>query len=77
MMTIRTEQQQNIDNVKMKQTTDMKRNLEQVTEPGASGWLGALPLSQYGMDLEMGEFQDALCLRYNMPLVENLTPTMP
>ena len=45
-----------------------QRKLLQISEPGASSWLGALPLSQYGFDLGRGEFQDALCLRYNKDL---------
>ena len=44
--------------------------------PGASSWLGALPLSNYGFDLCKGEFQDALCLRYNKQL-KNLPALCP
>jgi hypothetical protein len=52
----------------------MQRKLAQITEPGASSWMGALPLSQFGFDLSKGEFQDSLCLRYSKPL-KNLPPT--
>ena len=51
--------------VKNKQSTNMKRSLEQVTETEISSWLSALPLSQYGFNLNKAEFQDALSLRYN------------
>ena len=33
-------------------------------EKGASSWLSALPLEQYGFSLHKGEFIDAICLRY-------------
>ena len=45
-----------------------RRSLEQTSEPGASSWLGALPLQSQGFNLNKGEFQDALCLRYDKPL---------
>ena len=48
------------------QTDDLKRTLEQNSQPGASSWLGALPLQEQNFNLNKGEFQDAICLRYNM-----------
>ena len=42
----------------------MQRNLEQLSEPGASSWLGAFPLQDQDFNLTKGEFQDALALRY-------------
>ena len=51
-----------------KQTTEMKRNLEQLSQPGASSWIGAIPLKDQGFNLNKSEFNDALCLRYNKPL---------
>ena len=39
--------------------------LEQLSDPGASSWLGALPLQSQGFNLNKGEFQDALALRYH------------
>jgi len=33
-------------------------------EKGASSWLSALPLEQYGFSLHKGKFIDAICLRY-------------
>ena len=64
MQRIHSIEEKNIEDIKLKQSEDMKRNLEQISEPGASSWMGALPLSQYGFDLNKGEFHDALCLRY-------------
>ena len=45
-----------------------KRSVEQTQQPGASSWLGALPLKSQGMNLSKEEFQDALCLRYDKNL---------
>ena len=44
--------------------------LEQLSEPGASSWVGALPLKEQGFNLNKSEFNDALCLRYNKQLKE-------
>ena len=49
----------------------MQRNIEQLSQPGASSWLGALPLQAQGFNLTKGEFQDALALRYKKD-VKNL-----
>ena len=43
---------------------------------GASSWLNALPLSKYGLNLNKGEFNDALCLRYNKT-IKNLPTVCP
>ena len=64
------------DSILEKQSTDMKRNLEQLAQPGASTWLGALPLKEQGFDLNRGEFQDALHLRYDKQL-KNLPSNCP
>ena len=58
------------------QDTGMKRNLEQLREPGASSWLSARPLKEHGFNLNKGEFQDALNLRYDKPL-KNLPSKCP
>ena len=68
MMKVRDEQVKRTNAIKAKQSPVVQRKLLQVSEPGASSWLGALPLSQYGFDLSKGEFQDALCLRYEKTL---------
>ena len=76
MENVKVEEKQHILRVKSRQSAEMKRTLEQISEPGASSWLGALPLTQYGMDLNKAEFNDALCIRYNKPL-KNLPTTCP
>ena len=68
MSKIREQQDKTTTAIKAKQSPELQRKLIQVSEPGASSWLGALPLSQYGFDLSKGEFHDALCMRYNMQL---------
>jgi hypothetical protein len=50
--------------------------LEQLSEPGASSWLGALPLQSQGFNLTKSEFHDALALRYEKE-VKNLPATCP
>ena len=47
---------------------ETKRNLDQISEKGASSWLSVLPLKQQGFNLTKQEFQDALALRYNAPI---------
>ena len=54
----------------------MQSNLEQLSEPGASSWLGALPLQDQDFNLTKGEFQDALALRYQRQ-VKNLPSKCP
>ena len=44
---------------------EIKRNLDQTREPGASNWLSAIPLSKHGFNLNKSEFKDALALRYD------------
>ena len=46
----------------------LQRQLELISEKGASCWLTSLPLKEYGFLLNKQEFQDALALRYNIPL---------
>ena len=36
--------------------------------PGASSWLGVLPLAKFGFALNKGELRDALSLRYGRSL---------
>ena len=43
---------------------DRLRLFEVANERGASTWLTALPLKEFGFDLHKEEFRDALCLRY-------------
>ena len=50
--------------IKASQQPNMQRNLEQLSEPGASSWLGAIPLASQGFNLTKCEFQDAIAIRY-------------
>ena len=62
--------------IREKQSELTKRNLEQLSQSGASTWLSALPLKEQGFNLNKSEFQDALNLRYDKPL-KNLPSTSP
>ena len=42
----------------------LRKAIECCQDKGASSWLSALPLEQYGFALHKNEFTDALCLRY-------------
>ena len=53
-----------------------KRTIDQLSEPGASSWLGTLPLRSQGLNLNKGEFQDALAIRYNRD-IKNLPSRCP
>ena len=63
-----------INDLKSSQSNEMKKLIEQHSQSGS--WLGALPLQLYGFNLNKGEFQDALCLRYNKRL-KNLPAKCP
>ena len=65
-----------IEDIKKAQDEVTQRALEQLSQPGASSWLGAIPLESQGFNLNKGEFQDALALRYNKP-VKNLPAKCP
>ena len=56
------------DSIIQKQDGLMKKNLEQLSEKGASSWLSAAPLEEHGFNLNKSEFQDALNIRYDKPL---------
>ncbi len=43
----------------------LKRAMELAQEKGASSWLTALPIEEFGFTLHKRAFQDALALRYN------------
>ena len=65
---IQQQLEENINNLRGNQTPAMKRNLEQLAQPGASSWLSALPLKEEGFNLNKSEFQDALNIRYDRVL---------
>ena len=62
------------NSIKSTQTAQMQRTLEQLSEPGASSWLGALPLKSQGFNLTKSEFHDVMALRYHKE-VKNLPST--
>ena len=64
------------NSIKSTQTAQMQRTLEQLSEPGASSWLGALPLKSQGFNLTKSEFHDVMALRYHKE-VKNLPSTCP
>ena len=76
MLSVRELEAQEIKDVKTKQSPEQKRSLDMLSEPGASSWLSALPIADQGFNLNKGEFQDSLCLRYNMP-IKNLPEECP
>ena len=63
-------------NIKSKQTPELQKMLEQHSEPGASSWLGALPLVTHNFNLTKSEFNDSLCMRYRKQL-KNLPSKCP
>ncbi len=58
----------NKTNIQERQDVGMKRNLEQLSAPGASSWLSVRPLKEHNFNLSKGEFNDAVNLRYDKPL---------
>jgi len=48
--------------------TAERRNIEAISQKGASSWLTSLPLKDQGYDLSKQEFWDACRLRYNWAL---------
>ena len=42
----------------------LQRAMELASEKGASSWLTALPLAEFGFSLHKGAFRDAVALRY-------------
>ena len=62
------------DYLKVRLPHSLKRSMDLAQEKGASSWLTALPIEEFGFALHMGAFHDALALRYNwLPLH---TPSM-
>ena len=51
-----------------KQSPQTVRAVQEAKMPGASSWLSALPLAEYGFSLNKSEFRDSIRLRYNKPL---------
>jgi hypothetical protein len=61
----KTMEAERTEEVTSTQTPEVQRRLlEQLSEPGASSWLGALPIKQQNFHLTKHEFHDALSIRY-------------
>ena len=72
MMTLSREQKQEkqkvneveVDRIKSLLPKDLQFAMDLASEKGASTWLSALPLEEYGFFLHKGDFRDAISLRY-------------
>ena len=60
----KTREAEQIHYITSSQATTMQRQLAQLSEPGASSWLGALPIQEQNFHLTKHEFHDALAIRY-------------
>ena len=60
----KTREAERTQHITSSQTTNMQRHLAQLSEPGASSWLGALPIQEQNFYLTKHEFHDALAIRY-------------
>ena len=67
---------QKITSIKSKVSISTQRAIEQASQPGASSWLSARPLTEQGTTLNKSEFRDAIALRYNKP-IKNLPERCP
>ena len=56
------------DNVMNMLDARMRRVIQLAAEKGASTWLTSIPLKAYGFRLNKQQFQDAVCLRYDLRL---------
>ena len=56
------------DQIKAEVPEHIQRLLILSSEKGASTWLSSLPLRDYGFRLNKQQFEDAICLRYDLKL---------
>ena len=52
------------DIIKAKLPKAQRAAIEQASEKGASAWLTAIPIAEYGFSLHKQAFRDALCFQY-------------
>ena len=52
------------ETIRAKLSKSQQISMEQSSERGASAWLTAIPLSEFGFSLSKQAFRDALCIRY-------------
>ena len=65
----REQARQTSEHLKAQLPHSLKRSMDLAQEKGASSWLTALPIEEFGFALHKGAFHDALALRYNwLPL---------
>ena len=83
---VRKQKQENVKssaaNVKSALSASLKYAVDLAQEKGASTWLTALPLDEFGFSLHKGAFKDALALRYgwlpsNVPTSCAVDPILP
>ena len=60
----KVKRQQEVADVRLKISQEMKRNVDMAQEKGASAWLTEIPRADYDFALHKGDFRDALCIRY-------------
>ena len=70
------ENERKVRNERLVVPSHLKRCMEQAKDTGASNWLNALPIKDQQLDMNKGQFADALCIRYNQP-IRNLPSTCP
>ena len=54
--------------INQKLDAQTKKAIDDPRQPGASSWLSAIPLDQYGFSLNKAEFRDAIFLGYGKEL---------
>ena len=57
-----------VQNIKEKSSEEICRNLDIISQKGASSWLTALPLEEFRYTLTKQEFTDAILLLYRHPI---------
>ena len=68
----RSQQQESACLLKSSLDSSLQRSMELAQEKGASSWLTALPVAEFGFTLHKSAFRDALCLRYGWLLSRTL-----
>ena len=62
--------------ISQKLDAQTKKAIDDARQPGASSWLSAIPLEQYGFSLNKAEFRDTILLRHGKEL-KDLPVTRP
>ena len=56
--------------IKERSTEAVSKNLELISQKGASAWLTCLPLEEHNFTLNKQEFRDAMYLRYQKAIAD-------